>query len=65
MCQRFHWHSLPGLWIRIRIGSGFNDIVDPDPALVVLFCFSFLQLKGNKYYGTNYFTEINPDPEGI
>jgi hypothetical protein len=21
----------PGLWIRIRIGSGFNDFVDPDP----------------------------------
>jgi hypothetical protein len=20
-----------GLWIRIRIGSGFNDFVDPDP----------------------------------
>jgi hypothetical protein len=20
-----------GLWIRIRIGSGFSDIVDPDP----------------------------------
>jgi hypothetical protein len=22
--------SEPGLWIRIRIGSGFNDFVDPD-----------------------------------
>jgi hypothetical protein len=21
----------PGLWIRIRIGSGFSDFVDPDP----------------------------------
>jgi hypothetical protein len=21
----------PGLWIRIRIGSGFNDFVVPDP----------------------------------
>jgi hypothetical protein len=21
----------PGLWIRIRIGSGFRDFVDPDP----------------------------------
>jgi hypothetical protein len=21
----------PGLWIRIRIGSGFIDFVDPDP----------------------------------
>jgi hypothetical protein len=22
---------MPGLWIQIRIGSGFNDFVDPDP----------------------------------
>jgi hypothetical protein len=21
----------PGLWIKIRIGSGFSDFVDPDP----------------------------------
>jgi hypothetical protein len=25
-----YW-SCPGLWIRIRIGSGFSDFVDPDP----------------------------------
>jgi hypothetical protein len=24
-------HILAGLWIRIRIGSGFRDFVDPDP----------------------------------
>jgi hypothetical protein len=23
--------KIPGLWIRIRIGSGFRDLVDPDP----------------------------------
>jgi hypothetical protein len=22
---------VPGLWIRIRIGSGFSDFLDPDP----------------------------------
>jgi hypothetical protein len=22
---------IAGFWIRIRIGSGFNDFVDPDP----------------------------------
>jgi hypothetical protein len=22
---------IPGLWIRIGIGSGFSDLVDPDP----------------------------------
>jgi hypothetical protein len=23
--------EIPGLWIRVRIGSGFSDFVDPDP----------------------------------
>jgi hypothetical protein len=25
------YNSTAGLWIRIRIGSGFGDFVDPDP----------------------------------
>jgi hypothetical protein len=30
----FHILGLPaGLWIRIRIGSGFRDFVDPDPVI--------------------------------
>jgi hypothetical protein len=29
--QIFKRFYKPGLWIRIRIGSGFSDIVDPDP----------------------------------
>jgi hypothetical protein len=24
-------YDIAGLWIRIRIGSGFSDFVDPDP----------------------------------
>jgi hypothetical protein len=27
---KLHQHKA-GLWIRIRIGSGFRDFVDPDP----------------------------------
>jgi hypothetical protein len=27
----FYWLFKAGLWIRIRIGSGFIDFVDPDP----------------------------------